>query len=309
MSGNIKGVYFDGTHTSSFGAYLSKVVIGEPAPKVYKADIPGGHGSIDLTEHLGETKYENRTLTFTFTFPQKGSELMSAYSRFMNTLNGKYFDCIVTDDDIEYHYKGRVTVGELKQEKLSRVKVECDCQPFKYSNYLVSHTFSVTGTEFPEGYGDINDDGVIDVTDRTLLSALRGKRTFESQEAFRADLDFDGIVSTDDYNAMRDFVSTIGMGDSSAFQYFMENDSGLLLRNSCSCEIDFGPYPVQVNIRVNEGSDITVWELRVDNVTRYIGGETSFSLPLSGSHNIMFLTVNTNRTGSFTMEYANTASL
>ena len=309
MSGNIKGVTFGDIHTSSFGAYLSKTVIGEPPPKVYKADIPGGHGSLDLTDYFGETKFENRTLTFTFTFPQKGSSLLEAYSAFQNALHGRYFDRIIPDGDSLYRYIGRVTVGELKKEKMSRVNVECDCLPYKYSSITVSETFNVNGVEFPEGYGDINDDGVIDASDRSLLSALRGKRTFECEEAVRADLDFDGIVSTDDYNAMRDFVNAAGTGTVSEFKNFIGNDSGLALRNSRKKRIDFGPYPVQAEISIDSGSDITVWELRVDNITRYIGGKRSFSLPLSGVREVMILTVNTDRTGSFTLKYPDAASL
>ena len=308
MSGNIKGVTFGCTHTSSFGAYLSKVVIGDPAPKVFKADIPGGHGSIDLTDYFGETKYENRKLEFTFTFPQKGSQLLTAYSSFMNTLNGRYFDGIILDDDSEYHYEGRVTVGELKKEKLSRVKVECDCHPYKFSNTRVYETFDVTGVEYPYGYGDINGDGYVDASDRSMLSTLRGKRTFESEEALRADLDMDGVVSTEDYNAMRDFVNDEGSGTRADFRYYIEHYSELPLRNSCKREIDFGPYPTNVEVRKNNGSNITVWELRIDNVTRYIGGEDSFSLSLSGVREVMILSVNTNRTGSFTLGYFGAAS-
>ena len=105
MSDNLKGVKFGDIHTSTFGIYLSKVTIGTPSPKKFTVDIPGADGSLDMTDYFGGVKYDSRKITLIFTFPQRGQQLLTAYSDFLNAVHGKRFDSIILDDDDNFHYE------------------------------------------------------------------------------------------------------------------------------------------------------------------------------------------------------------
>ena len=132
----MKGVTFGDVHTSQFGIYLSSVTIGEAAVREYKIEIPGASGMLDLTDYFGVVPYENRLISFDFTFPQRNGKLLTAYSDLQNAVHGKKLD-ITLDDNPNYHYVGRVKVGELKKGPVSVVTVECDCEPYKFSNVRI----------------------------------------------------------------------------------------------------------------------------------------------------------------------------
>ncbi len=199
----MKGVTFGTIHTSDFGIYLSSVTIGEAVVKKYQLDIPGASGSLDLTEFFGSVTYENRTLEFEFTFPQRNEKLLSAYSDFLQAVHGKEFK-IILDDDKDFHYVGRVNVGELKKSALSKVSVECDCQPFRYSNSTNVVEIIVDDVEFPTQwlYGDINGSGTITNVDLAAVKTMVGKKSYESETALRADFDFDGVVTDSEVNIL-----------------------------------------------------------------------------------------------------------
>ena len=181
MSHSMKGVTFGDIHTSKFGIYLSKAVIGSPQPKVYKVDIPGANGQVDFTEFFDGVKYENREIRLEFAFPQRNQQLLEVYSQLLSALHGKYFERIQLDDDSTYHYKGRVSVGELKKDVISKVTLVCDCWPYKLSDNVNSITLTVSDYEIPTDYlyGDVNGDGRITVSDVAALSVSYGRYAFE----------------------------------------------------------------------------------------------------------------------------------
>lgn len=315
MISNIKGVSFGSIHTSTLGLYLTRADIDAPAPKKYNVDVPGGQGVLDLTEYFGSVSYDNRNLILTFTLPLIGNELLSAYSQILNALNGKYFDRIILDDDADYHYKGRAVVRNLQKGKLSRVIVECDCLPFKFENTSTLLNLNIPmyqggeyplSSAFPDGYGDLNRDGIIDASDRSILSTLRGRSAFESEQCFYADLDMDGVVSAADYNYMSNYLTWAqqqgGTSNSERLKHYMTNvvSPAPLKRFCISRNYDFGNYPVPVTFR-NSSGNITVWELRIDNVKQY-SGSGEYTTRLSGTHDILLL-VTGSREGTITASF------
>lgn len=302
---NIKGVTFGDIHTSTFGAYLSSVTIGKAEVKKHTVDIPGASGYLDMTEFFGSVCYENREITLKFTFPQRNQELLTAYSSLQNALHGKYFDSIILDDDKNFRYAGRVSVGELSKSKLSSVTVTCDCNPFKYGITPNKLIISVTDVEYPTDYlyGDVNGDGVIDNRDLVAVTAMIGKKTFESDSALRADFNFDGVVSEADEDVLSAYLKT---SQSSTFKNYTLSNAFFYetLRNCKRKTIDFGPAPVKVKFK-REGTDHTrLWDLRIDNISQFgLHGEQEFSAILSGVHEIMITTANTNTTGDFSVTW------
>ncbi len=310
MSNNLRGVKFGDTHTGSFGIYLSKVTIDTPKPKKFMVDIPGADGSLDMTDYFGGVKYDSRKLTFIFTFPQRGKQLLQVYSDFLNAVHGKHFDSIILDDDREFHYVGRVTVGNLAKSALSKVTVECECDPYKYSNARNVITLNVDSVEFPSGwlYGDVNGDGIIDQSDSDMLESLIGKRAFESDSALRADFDFDGVVSENEKTVL-DYYLKYGNGQT--FQEYVTTDPvSFNFRNCRRKIIDFGSSPVNVNFEVESIDGAKLWDLKIDSIPQFIlTSRKSYSMILSGVHEIMITTAIDYTSGIFKISWDNQGSL
>lgn len=125
-----------------WGLITNSIEIGIPSAKTSYIDIPGGHGTLDLSAAFGGVKYSDRTLTFVFTMlhtdPVKKSHIL-------NYLHGTRLD-IVIDDDSEYYYKGRCTASAFDNDKtVSILTVQAACDPFKYKKAVTVHKQPVTG--------------------------------------------------------------------------------------------------------------------------------------------------------------------
>ncbi len=307
----IKGVTFGSIHTSKFGIYLSKVTVGSPEPKQFLINIPGADGSLDMSEYFGGVKYENRKIDLTFSMPQRGKQLLNEYSNILAALHGKYFDSIILDDDPNFHYAGRITVGNLSRSSISKITVKCDCRPYKYSNAKKTATINVTGTEFPSEwvYGDINGDGVVDQSDLDMMTALIGKRSFESEAAMRADFDFDGVITANEKNVLENYIKFPGAYDS--FQAYVNAPPVSFDFKNCSRKkIDFGSAPVNAVFAVENIDHYPKWSLRIDGITQFdFSLRTSYSMILSGVREVMIVTAHAGSTGNFIVSWDNAGIL
>lgn len=127
----MNGVKFDDIH-SYFDLHLilSGCSISPATPKTNYVDIPGGDGSIDLTEALGDVKYSDRTGKLVFSvlpsddFEEKKSEVA-------NLLNGQKFK-ITFDKDPDWYYTGRCIINEHKCDKrVGTITVDLKLNPWK----------------------------------------------------------------------------------------------------------------------------------------------------------------------------------
>ncbi len=105
-----------------------------PAQKVKTLDIPGGDGVIDLSQALtGYPVYENRTGSIEFIVMNDFKRWHIAYSDIMDYLHGQRMRAVL-EDEPDYFYEGRFTVGAWKSEKdWSRVTINYDVGPYKWS--------------------------------------------------------------------------------------------------------------------------------------------------------------------------------
>ena len=128
----MKGVSFGNFHSyRDFSLILSQKTIGAPSPKTETIDIPGGDGVLDLTEFFGETKYNNRNLSFEFSSIVPQSDFMNQFSHIQDALHGQKMQ-IVLDESPEWYYTGRISVSEWKAEKsVGKLTIDCDCEPYK----------------------------------------------------------------------------------------------------------------------------------------------------------------------------------
>lgn len=144
----MKGIMFGSYHSwRDFQLILGSKTIGTPSPKTETIDIPGGDGVLDLTESFGETKYNNRNLSFEFSSMVNPSDFMPLFSVVQNALHGKKLP-ITMDDDPGWYYTGRISVSEWKADRnIGKLTIDCDCEPYKKQSGPTVITKAVDGTD------------------------------------------------------------------------------------------------------------------------------------------------------------------
>lgn len=144
----MKGITFGNYHSyKDLKLLLTSKEIGSPQVKENKIDIPGGDGSIDLTDFFGEPKYEDVQHKFEFTTIEPQSDFLSQYSTIKNALHGKKVR-IILDDDPTFFYLGRCHVSSFTSEKgIGTISVECECEPYKYKLNKTVVTQAVSGSK------------------------------------------------------------------------------------------------------------------------------------------------------------------
>lgn len=169
----MQGVKFDDKHSYYHWGLMFKKrpVISPPTPKTKYVEVPGMDGAIDITEtQTGYTQYQNRKISFEFIIMAGRENWPAIYSDLMDTLHGRKVR-IVFDDDPDYYYTGRVTVGKWDAGIVTAViTMTAEVEPFK-TNRLSSTkscvlsedgvTVTIQGTKKPV-VPDItaSDDGV-----------------------------------------------------------------------------------------------------------------------------------------------------
>lgn len=127
----MNGISFDDIHSYyDLNLVLSKVNIPPAKAKTNFVNIPGGNGSVDLTEALGEVKFSDRDCEFTFTaFP--GDDFEEKKREISNLLNGKR--CKITlDKDPDFYWIGRCFVNKYKSSGMVHtVVVDATVSPYK----------------------------------------------------------------------------------------------------------------------------------------------------------------------------------
>lgn len=102
-----------------------------PAPKTYTVDIPGGDGSVDVTEAIsGDVAYSERAqeLQFVVPHPTAFEKTKTAVSNF---LHGRRFDYELSFDP-GYTYTGRFSVDEYYSKMhYGSIKVTVSADPYK----------------------------------------------------------------------------------------------------------------------------------------------------------------------------------
>lgn len=284
-----KGVKFGDIHTSSYEIVLSKKSIETPSPKLETVDLPGADGIIDMTEYFGDVKYNNRKIKFEFSTPLLGRELLELYSSIQNDLHGKHFDSIILDDDADYRYIGRVTAITLTESKISRIVIECSCEPYKVSLKDTVITKNIKSLDFPNGYGDCNKDGVIDVNDAVAVRGLIDGSSITKDQIARADMNLDGNVNQDDLVLLNNYLID---GGNLTIREYAERNFGI--ERNTHFQIDFGRKVIKAKFSVL-GEGVKKWDLYIDGVLygKYINLTNPGSpipVTISGVHDITVIT-------------------
>ena len=175
----MKGVKFGNYHSYyEWGLVLKEKEIQSPKPKVYQIEVEGGDGVIDMTDFFGNTKYDNRELSFVFYKPNALPDgFLALMSVIQEAIHGQKMQ-IVLDDDPSHFYIGRVSINKWKSKKrIGEIVIEVDAEPFKQEAWetVSTHTVSsnanitlanskmpvvptiTTNAEFLISYGGYND--------------------------------------------------------------------------------------------------------------------------------------------------------
>lgn len=142
-----KGIYFNDLHSyNDFNLILTDAYIAPAKAKTDYVDIPGRDSALDLTEALGEVKYNDRDCRFTFVVHTKDTKTYEQkLSEVSNSINGKKMQ-IILDADNEYYYSGRVHVDEHSLKgNLRKIMVTGKVEPYKYKHNKTVVSVSVTG--------------------------------------------------------------------------------------------------------------------------------------------------------------------
>lgn len=142
------GINFGNIHSyHDLGLILSSVNIPPAEPKTNYINIPGGDGSIDLTEAHGEVKYNDRKCSFVFTVkPDDVQTFETRQTLVSNAINGRRAK-ITLDKEPAYFYNGRLTVDQYKQNKnLKQITITAQVEPYKYRQEETKEIIEVTET-------------------------------------------------------------------------------------------------------------------------------------------------------------------
>lgn len=130
------GVTLDGRiHTErDWGLKLISIYLPMPSPKTQTIDIPGGDGSIDLSEINGRPTYKDREgvqLVFDLLDGDYTTWLMK-YSEFAAEVHGRTIK-MVLDDEPEHYYMVRLELNSEKTNPIySKITLSGSAEPFKY---------------------------------------------------------------------------------------------------------------------------------------------------------------------------------
>lgn len=134
-------------------------VFAPPKVKTTYIDIPGGNGSIDLSESLtGYPVYENRTGSFKFYVMNGYADWQDRYSEIMNYLHGQRMKAVLADDP-DYYYYGRFTVDSWDSgDTWSEITIGYEVEPYKWALTSWSRTYNVNYTVWYGGGYSMSDN-------------------------------------------------------------------------------------------------------------------------------------------------------
>ena len=129
------GVKFGAYHSyKDWGLRLVRMYIPMPQPKTYKVSVPGADGTLDLSEVVGRTTYNDREgLEFEFDLMDESySKWLTTYSQISNAIHGHKIQ-VIPDDDVGYFYICRLNVDSQKSDPvLSQFVLTGTADPYKY---------------------------------------------------------------------------------------------------------------------------------------------------------------------------------
>lgn len=142
----MNGITFGTKHTyDDWGVLVSDVTITPPSPKTAFVNIEGADGSLDLTEALGEVRYNTRKATIVLKIVPP-ADIEQMFSTISNYLNGRRTQ-MVLDKDPDYYYRGRFEVSSASSDyPIGTITITGTLDPWKYHLNETVKTYELTST-------------------------------------------------------------------------------------------------------------------------------------------------------------------
>ena len=143
-----ESITFNGYDTrSDLGLVLvEKPDLDPPEVKTNLVEIPGGDGSVDLSEFSGDVRYGDRELKFSFLMQSRNpSDIEREKTDLLRKLHGKRSDFTLSFDP-GYTYNGRAAVTEFSNGYHGSVmEMEIIADPYKYGGRQIWHVNAAGG--------------------------------------------------------------------------------------------------------------------------------------------------------------------
>lgn len=176
-------VYINNKQTSLFDEFgcimLDGYTMDPPKPKTVFVDIPGGDGSLDLTDALtGDCVYEGREHKFPMLAVDVGS-VESFKTKLLKALHGKRCKYEVTMDP-GFYYSGRFTFSEFEEQQVSNYdnaitfNLEISADTYKKRDQQVLKIDAIGGCEVEVSNGRMVNIPVIET--ENVLKVIKGNK-------------------------------------------------------------------------------------------------------------------------------------
>lgn len=209
------GVKFGDLHSyDDLELILQTVEMPLPTPKTSTVEVMGADGVIDLTSYFGDVRFNNRTITMTFTDADEYGQRYINQSRVADNLHGQQVR-IVFDEDPDYYYSGRLSVESFSVTGSTRtIKITADCDPYKYLINEGSEPWKWNPFSFEDGiirsYSDLTVNG------ETRLTVVGGWKsvhpTISTDKPLQVKID-DGQYYSIPAGVTKVYNITIGRGE------------------------------------------------------------------------------------------------
>jgi len=171
-----KDTIFDGTkRTSEWGLELVGIQDSLPDPKIYKKEVPGGNGAVDITDNMtgNDVKYGERTITLTYDVKCDWLDWSALVSEIAAYLHGQRRKLVLPTDP-SYYYIGRFTISTTKSNPADgELVIVGKVDPYKYELTSSMEPWLWKPFRFKGGiirnYRNLTVDG-------TLALTIRGRR-------------------------------------------------------------------------------------------------------------------------------------
>lgn len=129
--------------------YLHKT-ISSPEPRTVMVEIPAVNGALDLTDRLyrSDPVFGTREIELDFEMRSLREAWISEHSKIMRDLHGRRMH-ITLDEDPNFYWDGRVTVGEIEDHGASAgIHITAEVFPYKWARDLeLVDMFNLLGEE------------------------------------------------------------------------------------------------------------------------------------------------------------------
>lgn len=177
--------------------HLEYFDIGIPEPKLVTVNVPGRDGELDMSKAVtGYVTYHNRIIHLQFGLVGSDEICENNRSKFFTGFHTKTVQ--VRFSHLNGYFKGQVIVDKVTREyQHYTVYVRVICEPYRYSNQLLTRTITLSSTAKTEHFSNLmmHTTPTIRTTGNTTIE-FENKRYVVGQGEHRLGIVFKPMMNT-----------------------------------------------------------------------------------------------------------------